>query len=57
MKFLMVDGLGWIYLILAIIFEIISTSTLKLSNGFSVFIPSVITIIGYVACFSFWHKL
>lgn len=49
----MVNRLGWLYLILAIVFEIISTSTLKLSNGFSVFIPSVITIIGYVACFFF----
>ena len=49
----MVNRLGWIYLILAIIFETISTSTLKLSNGFSVFIPSIITIIGYIACFFF----
>ena len=49
----MVNRLGWIYLILAIIFETISTSTLKLSNGFSVFIPSVATIIGYIACFFF----
>ncbi len=49
----MVNRLGWIYLILAIIFETISTSTLKLSNGFSVFIPSFATIIGYIACFFF----
>lgn len=50
---LTVNKLGWIYLSLAIIFETISTSTLKLSNGFSVLIPSVITIIGYIACFFF----
>lgn len=47
------NRVGWIYLILAIVFETISTSALKLSNGFSVFIPSVITIVGYVTCFFF----
>lgn len=42
-----------IYLILAIIFEALGTTFLKMSNGFSVLIPSICTILGYVLCFSF----
>ncbi|OLA95048.1 MAG: hypothetical protein BHW64_00745 [Candidatus Melainabacteria bacterium LEY3_CP_29_8] len=43
----------WIYLILAIIFETIGTTALKMSNGFSVLIPSIGTVISYVFCFIF----
>lgn len=45
--------MSWIYLILAIIFETLATTFLKLSNGFSVLIPSVGTILGYILCFLF----
>ena len=43
----------WLYLILAIIFEIIGTTALKMSNGFSVLLPSRGTIISYGLCFLF----
>lgn len=39
----------WIYLIIAGLFEITWAVAMKLSNGFSVLIPSVITVIGYIA--------
>ncbi len=43
----------WLYLILAIIFETIGTTALKMSNGFSILIPSIGTVISYVLCFIF----
>lgn len=46
--------MSWIYLILAIIFETIGTACLKMSNGFSVLLPSIGTIIGYILCFLFF---
>lgn len=45
--------MNWLYLILAIIFETIATSLLKMSNGFSILLPSFGTIIGYAICFLF----
>ena len=45
--------MSWLYLFLAIIFETIGTSLLKLSNGFSVLLPSIGTVIGYLCCFYF----
>ncbi|AYY80876.1 MULTISPECIES: SMR family transporter [Proteus] len=43
---------GLTYLILAIISEVIATTMLKASEGFSRLYPSIIVVIGY--CFSFW---
>lgn len=43
----------WIYLLAAIISEVIATSSLKLSEGFSNLIPSITTIIGYIVSFFF----
>ena len=43
----------WIYLLLAIITEVIATSALKESEGFSKTLPSVIVIIGYSLTFYF----
>ena len=43
----------WIYLILAIIFETIATTFLKMSNGFTVLFPSIGTVLGYMFCFLF----
>ena len=43
----------WIYLILAIIFETLGTTFLKMSNGFSVLLPSIGVIFGYILCFLF----
>ncbi len=44
-------GLG--YLMVAIVAEVIATSALKAANGFTVLVPSVITIAGYVVAFYF----
>ena len=43
----------WIYLIIAIITEVIATSALKESEGFTKTIPSLIVIIGYSITFYF----
>ena len=45
--------MSWIYLILAIIFETLATTFLKMSNGFSVLMPSSGTFLGYSLCFFF----
>ena len=39
----------WIYLLIAGAFEITWAITMKMSNGFSVLIPSIITVVGYIA--------
>ncbi|WP_415329402.1 DMT family transporter [Chryseobacterium sp. MMS23-Vi53] len=46
-------GRSYIFLILAIILEIIATTFLKKSEQFTKLIPSIITVIGYVATFYF----
>ncbi len=44
--------MGWGYLILAIIFEVFETTMMKLSNGLSNIIPSVLMFVGYIASFA-----
>ena len=44
---------NWIYLFIAIISEVIATSALKPSEGFTVLAPSMIVVVGYVAAFYF----
>ena len=39
--------MGWFTLIIAIIAEVIATSALKASNGFTQLWPSLLTVIGY----------
>ncbi|WP_294281929.1 SMR family transporter [uncultured Chryseobacterium sp.] len=46
-------GKSYIYLLLAIICEIIATKFLKKSEGFTRLLPSAITIIGYSVAFYF----
>jgi small multidrug resistance pump len=41
----------WLFLAGAIITEVIATSALKLSEGFSKLIPSIVVVLGYVAAF------
>ncbi len=41
----------WLFLAGAIITEVIATSALKLSEGFSKLIPSIVVVVGYVAAF------
>ena len=44
---------NFLFLIIAIIFEIIATTTLKKSEEFTKLIPSIITIVGYCGAFYF----
>ncbi len=44
--------MGWLLLGLAIVAEIGATTALRYSNGFTNLIPSLVTIVGYVAAFS-----
>ena len=41
---------NWIYLIVAIVSEVVATSALKASAGFTVLIPSIIVVTGYSSC-------
>jgi small multidrug resistance pump len=43
----------WIYLAVAIVSEVIGTSALKASEGFSRLWPSVIVVVGYASAFYF----
>ena len=43
----------WIFLSIAIVCEVIGTSALKASDGFTRLWPSVIVIVGYAAAFYF----
>ena len=43
--------LSWTYLLVAIVAEVIATSALKASDGFSRLWPSVITVVGYCIAF------
>ncbi len=43
----------WIFLGLAIISEVIATTSLKSTEGFTKLIPSVIVVVGYTAAFYF----
>ena len=42
----------WFLLALAILSEVVGTLALKMSNGFSILIPSIIVVVGYGA--SLW---
>ena len=43
--------LSWAYLLVAIVAEVIATSALKASDGFSRLWPSAITVVGYCIAF------
>ena len=45
--------MGYFYLIIAIIGEVVGTLSLKSSNGFTAITPSVLVIIGYGIAFYF----
>jgi small multidrug resistance pump len=42
----------WLFLVGAIACEVVATTSLKLSNGFTKPIPSIVVVVGY--CLSFW---
>lgn len=39
----------WIYLSLAIIFEVLGTVSMKLSNGFTKLVPSILLLLFYIS--------
>lgn len=47
------QGIDWFYLAIAIVSEVMATSALKATEGFSRLIPSVLVVIGYGSAFYF----
>lgn len=45
--------MAWIYLIIAILGEVVATSSLKAAEGFTRLVPSAIAVIGYGIAFYF----
>ena len=45
-------AMTYFYLAIAIVAEVIATSALKASDGFSRLLPSIVTVVGY--CIAFW---
>jgi small multidrug resistance pump len=45
--------MSWVYLILAIIMEVIGTTNMKLSEGFTKTLPSILMFVFYVFSFAF----
>ena len=43
----------WMFLALAIISEVIATTSLKSTEGFTKLVPSIIVVVGYTAAFYF----
>lgn len=46
--------MGWIWLSIAIILEVLGTTCMKLSNGFQNTTYSILMFVLYIACFSFF---
>ncbi len=46
----------WIFLMLAIVLEIIGTTLMKVSDGFTKLIPTIGTLVSYGLCFTFFAK-
>jgi len=45
--------MAWLYLLIAIKGEVVATSSLKAAEGFTRFIPSAISVLGYGVAFYF----
>jgi small multidrug resistance pump len=43
--------MNWLYLAVAIVLEVVATSALKASDGFTKLLPSAVVIVGYSAAF------
>jgi small multidrug resistance pump len=43
--------MNWLYLCVAIVLEVVATSALKASDGFTRLLPSVVVVVGYAAAF------
>lgn len=46
----------YLFLGLAIVLEVVGSSFMKASNGFSKLLPTTVTIIAYIACFFFFSQ-
>ena len=44
--------MAWVFLALAILSEVAATISLRLSDGFSRAVPSVVVVVGYIAAFT-----
>ena len=44
--------MGWLYLVSAILFEVFATSMMKLSNGLSQILPTILMFAGYAVSFT-----
>lgn len=45
--------MSWLYLLIAIFAEIVATTALKKTEGFSQLLPSALTLVGYAIAFYF----
>lgn len=45
--------LNYVYLIIAVVFEVIATTALKQTHGFTRLVPSLVSITGYALAFYF----
>jgi small multidrug resistance pump len=43
--------MAWLFLVGAILTEVTATTALKLSEGFTRLVPSIVVVIGYIAAF------
>lgn len=43
--------MNWLYLAVAIVLEVVATSALKASDGFTRLLPSLVVVLGYSAAF------
>jgi small multidrug resistance pump len=43
--------MNWVYLSVAIVLEVVATSALKASDGFTRLLPSIVVVVGYAAAF------
>ena len=44
---------NYIYLVVAILFEVVATTALKQTNGFTNLLPSLVAVVGYALAFYF----
>lgn len=44
----------YLYLAVAIVFEVIGSSCIKASDGFTKLVPTVLTVIAFIICFHFF---
>ena len=45
--------MNWLYLAIAIVSEVIATSALKATEGFTRWVPSLLVVVGYASAFYF----